>query len=84
MYLGVINGYKMCGQRAGNAFKNAKRPIEDGGELKCPEYYVPCDSSAFPVTKAEALANALHPANFVICVENLDQCPITNFEISYD
>ena len=68
MYLGVINGYKMCGKRAGLAFKQAKRPVVDGDELKCPEYYVPCDNNALPATKAEALANELHPANFVICM----------------
>ena len=36
------------------------------------------------IRKDAVLANSRHPANFVTCVEKLEQCPITSISISYD
>ena len=36
------------------------------------------------IRKDAVLADPKHPANFVTCVENLEQCPITNLSINYN
>ena len=58
LYMGVLNGQKVCGERGGASFKNAKRPIDQGnGYLKCPADTVPCDEDVFP-SAAKVLSEA--------------------------
>jgi hypothetical protein len=87
LYLGVINGYKVCGERGGDPFRNSKRPIvSNKGTMVCPRDTVPCDDSVFKktVTEEEVLADPEHPVNFLICAEQVEDCPITNFDLSYN
>ena len=86
MYLGVLNGHKICGRHAGLSFKDVKRPMDDGtGSLFCPEGTEPCDTDALNgATTEQVLADPNHPANFVICSTKEEQCPITNISMAYD
>ena len=44
MYLGVLQGQKVCGKHGGTSFKKAQRPVDQGnGYLLCPAGTVPCD-----------------------------------------
>ena len=55
LYMGVLNDYKVCGERGGDPFKKAQRPVDNGrGFLECPAGTIPCDSDAFPVEEEPA------------------------------
>ena len=87
IYLGILDGYKICGKRGGMQFRKAIRPVEfRDGSIKCPQNTVPCDKSAFetPVFKDGLLEDLNHKAHFVICTENPEWCPITNFLLRFD
>ena len=60
MYLSVLNGFKVCGDRFADPFYKVQRPVENGnGQLICPEGTLPCDETIFetPILKSEALAD---------------------------
>ena len=60
MFLPVLNGYKVCGDRSADPFHKVQRPIDNGqGELYCPQGTLPCDESIFetPILKEDAIAD---------------------------
>ena len=53
----------------------------------CPTDTFACDENVFngnTVTVDEVLADPEHPANFVICADRPEFCPITNMSILFD
>ena len=83
--LGVLNGYKICGKRGGEPFKTAKRlVVGSDGFLKCPDNTIACDDTVLPATAQDVESDPDHPANFMICAESEDTCPITYFEVGYN
>ena len=87
LYLGVLDGYKICGRRGAQQFSEAVRPQEGAdGNIKCPSGTVPCDPDAFktPVFKDGLLEDVNHKAHSVTCVESVEFCPITFALLRYN
>ena len=88
MFLGSLEGYKICATRGAKPFKIAQRPVDiGGGILGCPTDTFACDEDVFTnktVTVDQVLADPEHKANFMVCAGRLDQCPITTMDIVFN
>ena len=71
----VINGYMVCGQRAGANFLQAVRPRGTDGNYACPTGYAACGSDTVFTDQLQ---------DFVICTQDKDDCPITSMNLSWD
>ena len=72
-----LNGYKICGKRAGSNFLSTVRPKSpDGVTFACPTGYEPCGDP-------DALTNGKQES--VICaVDTSTECPITSINLDFD